>query len=119
MFKVVILLIALFLICRLPQWIFVLYKMYSNDVNAQKYWLLHYSLGILILINCMTNPLMYAFLATTIKFGEQLMKGIKYCSHTFAIFHFKGDLKPMETSSSSDGNENKGVYKEKIVSNTI
>lgn len=71
MFKVIICLIAVFLVCRLPNWIFLLIKLH-NDLRDHMWWILQYSLGILALCNCMVNPLLYTFLGETLKFGEWL-----------------------------------------------
>lgn len=64
-------------------------------------WLLHYSLGILSLFNCMINPLLYAFLSETLKTSEKICIGFKGCFQSFTC-NFKGDLSPLnETSNSS------------------
>ncbi|XP_058829362.1 alpha-2A adrenergic receptor [Topomyia yanbarensis] len=67
MFKAIVFIMAVFLVCRLPHWIFLLIKMHGLAAT-NVYWLLHYSFGIIAMINCVLNPLIYTFLIETIKF---------------------------------------------------
>ncbi|KFB50011.1 hypothetical protein ZHAS_00018053 [Anopheles sinensis] len=67
MFKAIIVLMLVFFICRLPMWIFLLIKM-IGEANTSAYWNLHYSFGILAMVNAVLNPLMYTFLSETIRF---------------------------------------------------
>lgn len=82
MFKVIIVLMAVFFICRLPTWIFVLYKM-NNSANKSYHWIFQYAFGVVGLTNCMLNPFMYTFLSETIRVTKFLrnfcMKCIKPC----------------------------------------
>lgn len=66
MFKVIVVLMAVFFICRLPNWIFVLYKM-NNSANKMYHWVFQYAFGVTGLTNCMLNPFMYTFLSETIR----------------------------------------------------
>lgn len=66
MFKVILALMAVFFICRLPNWIYVLYKL-SNNTQANIFWVLNYALGLMVMANCMLNPFLYTFLSETIR----------------------------------------------------
>lgn len=66
MFKAIVFIMAVFLMCRLPNWIFLLIKMHGIVVT-NLYWILHYSFGIMAMLNCVLNPLIYTFLSETIK----------------------------------------------------
>lgn len=72
MVKIIILLMAVFFICRLPNWIYVLYKL-SNVTQKNIYWVIHYIFGILVLINCLLNPFLYTFLSETIRLTTFLL----------------------------------------------
>ncbi|XP_055372781.1 5-hydroxytryptamine receptor 1A [Condylostylus longicornis] len=67
LFIVIILLITIFLICRLPTWIFLLMRVYGV-YNRSIHWIMHYSFGILSLFNCVLNPFCYTFMAETTRF---------------------------------------------------
>lgn len=68
MFKVIILIMITFFVCRLPTWIFLLYKLF-NIANTNFHWMLQYSLGLLSITNCVLNPLLYTFLTETIQYS--------------------------------------------------
>ncbi|CAO1415856.1 unnamed protein product [Diamesa serratosioi] len=82
MFTVIVVLMAVFFICRLPNWIFVLYKM-NNSANKTFHWIFQYAFGVIGLTNCMLNPFMYTFLSETIRVTKFLrdfcVKCIKPC----------------------------------------
>uniref|UniRef100_A0A182KH47 G-protein coupled receptors family 1 profile domain-containing protein n=1 Tax=Anopheles christyi TaxID=43041 RepID=A0A182KH47_9DIPT len=67
MFKAIVVLMLVFFVCRLPMWVFLLVKM-VGEANTSAYWNLHYSFGILAMVNAVLNPLMYTFLTETIRF---------------------------------------------------
>lgn len=71
MFKVIIVIMTTFFICRLPTWIFLLIKM-NKDLSLSPSWIVHFSLGLLSLTNCAINPFLYTFLTETIRFGSDL-----------------------------------------------
>lgn len=79
MFIAVLVLMLTFLICRLPTWIFLLYKLY-NPAKTNSLWMLHYSLGLLSITNCVLNPLLYTFLTETIQFSFRFIDRIQHCS---------------------------------------
>lgn len=66
MFKVILVLMAVFFICRLPNWIYVLYKL-SHNSQENIHWVINYSLGLMVMANCMLNPFLYTFLSETIR----------------------------------------------------
>lgn len=66
MFKVILVLMMVFFICRLPNWIYVLYKL-SNETQENIYWVIHYCFGLMMMVNCMLNPFLYTFLSETIR----------------------------------------------------
>jgi Flp pilus assembly protein TadB len=66
LFKVIICLMTVFFICRMPMWIFTIYKL-NNDVSSDIYFVLNYALGTVCLLNCALNPYMYTFMSETIK----------------------------------------------------
>lgn len=68
MFKVVIVLMITFFVCRLPTWIFLLYKFF-NVANTNFHWMLQYSFGLLSITNCVLNPFLYTFLTETIQYS--------------------------------------------------
>ncbi|XP_052861195.1 neuropeptide Y receptor type 5 [Anopheles cruzii] len=67
MFKAIVVLMLVFFVCRLPMWIFLLIKM-MGDASSNAFWSLHYSFGLLAMLNGVLNPLMYTFLSETIRF---------------------------------------------------
>jgi len=64
-FKVIVVLMGVFFVCRLPNWGFVLWKL-TNDAQENRHWVVGYAFGILVLANCMLNPFLYSFLSETI-----------------------------------------------------
>ena len=65
LFRVIILLMLVFFICRLPTWIFTIYKLNYTDDDSL-YWM-EVSFNILVLINCALNPYLYTFMSETIQ----------------------------------------------------
>lgn len=74
MFKVILILMTVFVLCRLPNWIFLLYKL-SHKVSGRLNWLLLYSFAVMGLLNCMLNPLLYTFLGETIRITSRIRSG--------------------------------------------
>jgi 7 transmembrane receptor (rhodopsin family) len=66
MFKVILVLMIVFFLCRLPHWIYILYKL-GNDAEGNIHWVINYALGIMVMANCMFNPFLYTFLSETIR----------------------------------------------------
>lgn len=64
MFKAILIIMITFFICRLPTWIYLLYKLF-NVANTNLHWVLQYIFGILSIFNCVLNPLLYTFLTET------------------------------------------------------
>jgi hypothetical protein len=78
MFKVILTLMVLFCVCRMPAWIFLLYKL-GVEKETSIHWLLSNIFGLGILMNCMLNPFLYTFLSETIRlttFLGGIMAGI-------------------------------------------
>lgn len=79
MVTVIIVLMTVFLVCRMPNWIFLLYKL-SNHISGRFNWLLVYSFGASGLLNCMLNPWLYTFLGETIRITSHIGSGCrKFC----------------------------------------
>lgn len=66
MFKVILILMTVFISCRLPNWIFLFYKLKYN-VSSSLNWILLYTFAAMGLLNCMLNPFLYTFLNETIR----------------------------------------------------
>lgn len=111
MFKVVFLIILIFLLCRLPSWIFLLIKMYSSKSTYSEYWIMHYSFGILVLLNCLLNPLIYTFLSTTLNVCDKIRDWFKCFCRPCLSCRFRGDLKPLNESVTEESVE-VGQYKQ-------
>lgn len=111
MFKVVFLIILIFLMCRLPSWIFLLIKMYSSNSNYNEYWIMHYSFGILVLLNCLLNPLIYTFLSATLNVWDKIRNWLKYFCRPCLSCRFRGDLTPLNESVIEESAE-VGQYKQ-------
>lgn len=79
MFIAILVLMLTFLICRLPTWIFLLYKLY-NPAKTNSLWMLHYCLGLLSITNCVLNPLLYTFLTESIQFSFGFFDRLRRCS---------------------------------------
>lgn len=76
MFKAVLSLMIVFIVCRMPTWIYLLVKLY-NVSNTNVMWVLHYSFGLLSLANCVINPFLYTFLIETIQYSSRFLQCIK------------------------------------------
>jgi 7 transmembrane receptor (rhodopsin family) len=71
MFKVILILMSVFICCRLPNWIFLFYKLKYN-VSSTLNWILLYSFAALGLLNSMLNPFLYTFLNETIRITSSI-----------------------------------------------
>lgn len=76
MFKVIIVIMITFFVCRLPTWIFLLYKLF-NVANTNLHWMLQFSFGLLSMTNCVLNPLLYTFLTETIQYSSVFASKVK------------------------------------------
>lgn len=76
MFKVIIVIMITFFVCRLPTWIFLLYKLF-NVSSTNLHWMLQYCFGMLSITNCVLNPLLYTFLTETIQYSFVFATKIK------------------------------------------
>lgn len=66
LFQVILVLMMVFLLCRMPSWIYTIYKL-NNFSDSNVHWVLNYSFGILVLLNCALNPYLYTFMSETIR----------------------------------------------------
>ncbi|XP_055678287.1 5-hydroxytryptamine receptor 1D [Lutzomyia longipalpis] len=76
MFKVVVAIIIVFFVCRLPTWIFLLIKLH-NELYENYHWVLHFSFGILSLLNCAINPILYTFFSDSVKWAASFGNVLK------------------------------------------
>lgn len=72
-FKVILLLMIIFLLCRLPLWVFTVLQM-AMVFNEPHHWVIYYVLNFIAYTNCALNPFLYAFLNETLHFGRKLRK---------------------------------------------
>lgn len=78
MFKVILVIMCVFIMLRLPTWLFLLYKL-NFRVEARIQWLINYSLSIVGIMNSSANPFLYTFLSETIR----VTSAIRNSCHTF------------------------------------
>lgn len=80
MFRAILVIMITFFVCRLPTWIFLLYKLF-NVANSNFHWMLQYTFGLLSIFNCVLNPLLYTYLTETINCSFLLWDNFKslYC----------------------------------------
>ncbi|GJQ73645.1 GPRNNA13 [Trypoxylus dichotomus] len=74
-FKIMILLILAFIVCRMPHWIYRTIKASYNYVDNQE-WVTAFVLSSLIFLNCILNPFLYTFLPETITKIAKIWKTI-------------------------------------------
>jgi 7 transmembrane receptor (rhodopsin family) len=80
MFKVILILMCVFIVCRLPNWIFLFCKL-NFTLQERWLWLITYSLGILGIVNSMANPFLYTFLGEAIRFTARIQNACyKFCN---------------------------------------
>jgi hypothetical protein len=107
MFKVILIIMIVFFICRTPQWIFTLIKL-NIESTTGLYWILHYCLGFLSMMNCVLNPLLYTFLNETLKMTEQLSIGCENIRKFFENIYYK--ISNRDQSVTGKMEDNGGVY---------
>lgn len=66
LFRVILLLMSVFFICRLPTWMYLIYQLNTTAMDHY-YWHLYFMFGNLALLNCALNPYLYSFMSETIK----------------------------------------------------
>lgn len=76
MFRVIVVIMCTFLVCRLPTWVYLLYKL-DNVANTNAHWVLQYVFGIISIFNGVLNPLLYTFLTETIQMSFVLFDRLK------------------------------------------
>lgn len=72
-FKIIIVLMLVFLLCRFPYHIFSIMKL-MGTYNEHKHWIVTYVLNGLVLLNCALNPFLYTFLNPTLNILIKLHK---------------------------------------------
>jgi hypothetical protein len=80
LFRVILVLMSVFFVCRLPTWIFLIYQL-NSPTSDPIHWILYFSFGILASMNCALNPYLYTFMSETIKlvsFFGNIIRGIFY-----------------------------------------
>lgn len=80
LFRVILILMAVFFVCRLPTWMFLIYQLNIENGN-NLHWILFFTFGNMALLNCALNPYLYTFMSETIKvvsFLGTIMRGIFY-----------------------------------------
>lgn len=86
MFVAILILMLTFLVCRLPTWIFLLYKLY-NPAKTNSLWMLQYIFGLLSVTNCVLNPLLYTFLTETMQFSFRFIDRLRNCGGRISVNH--------------------------------
>nr|XP_022900455.1 QRFP-like peptide receptor [Onthophagus taurus] len=72
-FKIIIVLMMAFLLCRIPYWTFNILKL-INTYREHHYWILTYLFNGLALLNCAMNPFLYTFLNETVDYLSRITK---------------------------------------------
>ncbi|KAK9885450.1 hypothetical protein WA026_010946 [Henosepilachna vigintioctopunctata] len=72
-FKVIVILVINFIVCRLPYWIFTLAKL-SYPLKGQGIWRLNILIMALNVFNTILNPLFYTYLNVTMKILRRISK---------------------------------------------
>lgn len=83
-FKIVIILLLSFILCRLPYWIFYIIRLSNNTSNIM--WIIHFLLISLSILNCALNPLLYNFLNESITIFKLLSNFIMNLLSIFCCF---------------------------------
>ncbi|CRL05729.1 CLUMA_CG018758, isoform A [Clunio marinus] len=107
MFKVILVLMAVFFVCRLPNWIYTLYKL-GNIVQDNFFWVVNYALGIVVMANCMLNPFLYTFLSETIRLTT-IFAGIICGVCTPCVKLFKCQTSRKEEIQGNDGEKSHSI----------
>lgn len=84
-FKVVILLLLSFILCRLPYWIFYIIRL-ASSYSSNAMWITHFILISLSILNCALNPLLYNFLNESITVCELFSHFIRKFLSFFCCF---------------------------------
>lgn len=109
MFKVILVLMSVFIMCRLPNWIFLIYKL-TYQVTGKVNWLLYYSFGIMGLVNCMLNPLLYTFLGETLRIGSACHKLCRLCRRTRKTTSHYANNQAMFAAADAKRKSDGGIY---------
>lgn len=78
-FSIILIIMATFIILRLPQWIFIVVTMLPHQrFSGNIWWVVKYLLSSLTLANTALNPFIYSFLNETMNLKSNLASGLKY-----------------------------------------
>lgn len=75
-FKIILLIMAVFFICRMPHYIFNLIK-YSLVLNDNKHWVIANVFTFFLILNTTLNPFLYSFLNESIFFFDKFFISIR------------------------------------------
>lgn len=103
-FKVIIVLLLTFVMCRLPYWVYYVIRL-TNDFTTSLSWNLNYTFIVLNLLNCALNPFLYTFLnqsITALEALKQLISKLLSCCCCFTIS--SSDLEEFEKYKQFDVN---------------
>lgn len=109
MFKAILIIMITFFLCRLPTWIYLLYKLY-NDANTNLHWVLQYSFGALSIFNCVLNPLLYTFLTETIRISFVFLDKFKRIGHLWKDKSLHPSANDIEAVTEIDDEKKKPFY---------
>lgn len=76
MFKTIIILMLIFIVCRVPNWVFLVFMM-SDNPKENIHWILHFVFGLMVVFNCMLNPFLFTFLTETMKLTSYLSENCR------------------------------------------
>lgn len=74
-FKIIIVIMIVFFVCRMPHWIFTLLR-FATVLSGSKYWIISNALSLLLIINTTLNPFLYSFLNQTIMYFDKFFRSI-------------------------------------------
>jgi hypothetical protein len=109
MFKVILILMTVFICCRLPNWIFLFYKL-KHNVSSTLNWILLYTFAAMGLLNCMLNPFLYTFLNETIRITSNIAEDFQRFMNIFC--HRR------KTSDSTQNANNQQIFTNNIRRNS-
>lgn len=72
-FKIIVMLMIVFIVCRLPYHIFSILKL-LHVYNEHRHWIITYVFNGLVLLNCALNPFLYTFLNATLNICLKIHK---------------------------------------------
>lgn len=109
-FRVVIVLLLSFILCRLPYWIFYILRL-ALKFSSNTTWVIHFLFISLSILNSAVNPLLYNFLNESITFFEILSHCFKkvilfLCCFMNEEFENMSKHNPFELQNNEGSNDN-------------